>query len=117
MRYLIISETGGFFLGAQASYVFESLFGNADTSSKNKTYAIFAKENPFGISSAASFSSKEDAEYYMNNYLSKIHEDLKIVSVETDRKHISATELIKSGFGDYTHDMMDNLPMISDEVH
>jgi hypothetical protein len=117
VRYLIVSETYGFFLGAHASYVFESIFGKTDSGSKNKMYAIFAKENPFGIYAAASFSSKADAQYYMDNYLSKIHNDLKIVDVESNHKHVSVTDLIRAGFVEYTHDMMDNLPMFSEEIH
>jgi hypothetical protein len=118
MKYLIVSETHGFFLGAHTNEMLEALFGQITAiESSFKKHAIFAKENPFGIYSAVSFSTKEDAQFYIDKYLSNIFGDLKVVNIASNEKYINVIDLIKANYGKYTHDMMDNLPTQSDSVH
>jgi hypothetical protein len=112
MRFLIVSEKHGFFLGVQPNAVFGSLLGE-----KESSYVIFAKENPYQIVAAVSFEHEAQAQYYIDAYLNKIYDDLKIVSLNTSHKHVNVVDLIKAGFESYTHSMMDSLPMLSETIH
>ena len=107
-RYIIVSDTMGAFLGTHLS----SLFGE-----DSKMFVLFAKTDIFGIYKAASFETKEEAKIYIKDYLSKRFDDLKILEIYTEDKYISVVHLIKAGYSEYTHMMVDNLPMISEDYH
>lgn len=103
MRYLIVEKTKGVFLGAYS------------------IFALFAKNDKFGIVKAYSFSTKQDAEEYIEDSLkaSLASEGLEFSVIEIDSKdeYVKVEDIIKQGYGEYTHMMMDNLPMISESVH
>jgi hypothetical protein len=108
MRYMIADEDFGVFLGTHMS----SLFGD-----KSRLYAIFAKTDMFGIYKATSFENTNDAQIYIDEFLSKGYDNLSIIPIDVDEKYICVSKIIKAGYEKYTHDMMDNMPMMSDSVH
>jgi hypothetical protein len=99
MRYIIIEKEFGVFVGA---------FDN---------YAIYAKNEIFGVDKIASFASYEEAENCIENSFSKSDKEYSIEAIDTPLTYIPIKDVIKAGFGKYTHRMMNNIPMISEEVH
>ena len=99
MRYLIVEKEKGLFLGS---------FRNA---------ALFAKGNIFGIIKAPSFDTEADAEHYIANYLLKDERQYGVIAVDSKDKYVSIIDIIKQGFGAYTHELIDFLPMISEATH
>ena len=108
MRYMIADEDFGVFLGTHMS----TLIGD-----KNRIYAIFAKTDMFGIYKATSFDTDVDAGLYIDDFLSKGYDKLSVVPIESKEKYVCVSKIIKAGYEKYTHDMMDNMPMLSDAVH
>lgn len=108
MRYMIASEDLGLFLGTQIS----SLLGDS-----GKILVIFAATDVFGIYKATSFDSEEDANRYIEEFLSKKYKNLRVLPIEVKEKYVSAIDAIKAGYEQYTHMMVDNLPMQSETVH
>ena len=99
MRYAIIEEDLGFFLGAF------------------QKYGVFAKTDTFGLSKAFAFDEEKEANSFIDEYLGRDRGDWNVVGIETDDKHIDVVDLIKSGYEKYTHQMIDSLPMQSFEIH
>jgi hypothetical protein len=99
MRYTIVEEDLGFFLGAL------------------KNYGIFAKNDIFGLSKAFSFETRQDAEEFIADWMDTNEKDFLIIEIETNEKYIGVTELLKNGHGKYTHTMMNSIEMISTELH
>lgn len=99
MRYAIIEEDLGFFLG---SY---------------QKYGIFAKTDVLGITKAYTFASKKEAEEYIDDYLGRDRGDWKVLSIKAKDKYTDVVDLIKEGYGKYTHTMIDSLPMESTAIH
>jgi hypothetical protein len=98
-RYIIIEKDLGVFAG-----VFDK-------------YPVFAKNDIFGFNRITSFSSRENAEEWIHNYLNKDKNEFDIVEIETPYDFVTIIDVIRSGYGQYTHYMMDNIPMISDKIH
>jgi hypothetical protein len=99
MRYAIIEEDLGFFLGAF------------------QKYGVFAKTDVFGLSKAYSFKTEDEANGFVEEYLGKDRGDWLIVGINTDEKYIDVVHLLKCGYDKYTHQMIDALPMISTLIH
>lgn len=99
MRYAIIEEDLGFFLGAY------------------QKFGVFAKTDVFGIHKAYSFKTEKEANSFLNKSLGKDRGDWLVVGINTDEKYIDVVHLLKSGYGRYTHNMIDSLPMYSQEIH
>jgi hypothetical protein len=99
MRYTIVEEDLGFFLGAL------------------KNYGIFAKNDIFGLSKAFSFETRQDAEEFIADWMDTNEKDFLIIEIETDEKYIDVTDLLRRGYSKYTHGMMDSIEMISTEIH
>lgn len=99
MRYAIIEEDLGFFLGAF------------------QKFGVFAKTDLFGLHKAYSFKTEEEANKFIGEYLGKDRGYWLVVSIDTDEKYIDVVDLLKSGYGKYTHNMVDSLPMTNQEVH
>lgn len=101
MRYLIVEKERGLFLGA-----YKNLF-------------LFARSNIFPIVRAPSFESLQDAEYYIASYL-KTENDGRtygVIEVESKDKYVNVVDVIKAGYKEYTHDLIDFLPMQSEAIH
>jgi hypothetical protein len=99
MRYLIVEKNRGLFLGAY------------------RNNFLFARHCVFPILRAPSFSTEEDAEYYIENYLKMNERDYGIIQVETKDKYVSIIDIIKAGYEEYTHNLIDFLPMDSEAIH
>jgi hypothetical protein len=78
---------------------------------------IFSKNDMFGISRAYSFDTKKDAFKYMQAFLIEDYPLCKIVEIESSGQYVDVIDLIKSGYTQYTHDMVDALPMDNETIH
>ena len=79
MRYAIIEEDLGFFLGAF------------------QKFGVFAKTDVFGLHKAFGFDSEEDADTFIDEYLGRDRGDWLVVGIDTSDKYIDIVDLIKSG--------------------
>jgi hypothetical protein len=66
---------------------------------------------------APSFDSEEDAAYYIENYLKTTERTYGIIQVESKDKYVSVIDVIKAGYKEYTHNLIDFLPMDSEAIH
>jgi hypothetical protein len=98
-RVVAISEDLGIFLGTVGGY------------------AIFSKDDPIGIPKAFGFSSIEEAENYFAENLPKTKKTIFFAEVEAKGKYVTCVELIKSGYDEYTKEMLENMPTASDHYH
>ena len=104
-RYIIIDENRGVFLG---TYTEEDIGKQSSDNSKN--YALFACNNPFGVTKACSFSSEEKAIAYIQDVFPKRRwSTLSPKPVESDNEYPDVVDIIKSGYSEYTYDMIDGL--------
>lgn len=108
MRFMIADEEEGLFLG---TYI------NSMAEDKPRMSAIFARTDIFGIRKATSFETQEDAQLYIDEFLSKRYDNLLVIVMHTDEKYIDVVDIIKAGHERYTHLMMDNIPMQSELIH
>jgi hypothetical protein len=99
MRYTVIEEDLGFFLGAF------------------QKFGVFAKTDVFGLSKAYSFHNEEEANEFIDEYLGRDRGDWKVVAIDTENKYIDVIDLLKNGYSKYTHNMADSIPMISSSIH
>jgi hypothetical protein len=99
MRYAIVDEDLGFFLGAF------------------QKFGVFAKTDVFGLYKAFSFDTEKEANAFIDEYLGRDRGDWSVVSVDTKDKYINVVDLLKNGYDKYTHQMMDGLTMTNIQVH
>lgn len=100
MRYIIVDEERGVFLGSF------------------NQYALFAKNDILGSTKAFSFDTKDDAEEYIESAFAKNKKaKCKVIEVEGKNKYVCVEDIIKQGYGMYTHYLVDNLPMQSESFH
>lgn len=99
MRYLIVEKERGLFLG-----IYHSLL-------------IFAKNNIFPIVKVPSFNSEDEAMQFIASTLSKEGLDCGVIIVNSKEKYVNIVDVIKAGYSEYTHDLIDNIPMISEKIH
>ena len=91
----------GVFLG---TYSGEDLGQLEDT----KLYACFAANNPFGLTTACSFTDPRIAmDYIADTFAPHKRSGLNIAPVESDTDYPTVIDIIKSGHADATHDMLD----------
>lgn len=110
MRYVIIDEEMGVFLG---THRMPAPGGNGILS----IMRIFSKNDMFGISRAYSFDTKREAFKYMQAFLIEDYPLCKVAEIHSDGQYVDVVDLIKSGFTQYTHDMVDALPMYNETIH
>ena len=99
MRYLIIEKDLGLFLG-----YYKGIF-------------LFAKESTLPVTKVPSYDSIEEAEFYISQYLPKKDKKYGVISALSEDKYISVIGLIKQGYAEYTHNMIDYLPMLTETMH
>lgn len=99
MKYLIVEKEKGVFLGAYRSI------------------HLFAKDNIFPIIKAPSFDTQQLAEFYIAQTFSGDGLQYGVIEIDSKDKYVSLVEIIKQGYAEYTHDLIDNLPMISEKFH
>lgn len=109
-RYIIVDRNKGVFLGT-----YTSADVGGDESDK-QVYALFACNNHLGLTQACSFRTAHSAETYIKDVFPKnkgFH--LKAFAITTELEFPSVVDIIKSGYGEYTYDMVDGL--FQDEEH
>jgi hypothetical protein len=75
-----------------------------------RVYACFAANNPFGLTTACSFKTERTAQNYITDlFPPKKQRQLSTLTVETETEFPTVVDLIKSGHGDITFDMIDGL--------
>jgi hypothetical protein len=99
MRYLVVEKELGLFLG-----VYQGIF-------------IFAKNNVFPIIKSPGFDSEEDAEYYIGKYFPKKDKTYGVICIETKSRYVNIVDVIKSGYKEYVHDLVNFIPMYSEAIH
>lgn len=123
-KYIIIEGKMGVFLG---TYSLADLYNESEVDELeydipehefNRSYAMFASDNPLSIPVALSFDNLNEAEGYIKDAFSGV-KDLKLmpVPIKTNNHYADVVDIIKSGYGDFTFDMMDGLPEVSDQIH
>jgi hypothetical protein len=126
-RYVIIDDEHGVFLGTYTMLDFQSeieegfLSANEEMSHEdwNKSFALFAKDNPFEIYRACSFSTSQEAKRFIKDAFGGAAKKLKLKTapVECSSYYPDVIDLIKSGYGEHTYDMMDGLASPSKHLH
>jgi hypothetical protein len=99
MRYLIVEKDRGLFLGS-----FKNIF-------------LFAATSIFPVNKVPSFGTEADAEYYIATYLMDENSQYGVIQVESKDKYVHIIDIIKQGYGKYTHQLMDFIPMPSETIH
>jgi hypothetical protein len=99
MRYLIVEKDRGLFLGAY------------------KEYFLFARNNIFPIVKAPSFNTLEEAELYIAYYLNETDRKYGVIEVDSKNKYVNIVDVLKAGYKEYTHNLIDFLPMQSEAIH
>jgi hypothetical protein len=103
IRYIISDDNMGVFLGTYNGY-------DLGMEDDNRIYACFAANNPFGLTTACSFKTERAAYHYIQDmFPPKKQRNLKTYEVETDSEFPTVVDMIKSGLGDETFDMIDGL--------
>lgn len=121
-RYVIIDDKNGVFLGTYTMADFKSKIEEEfledheyiEPTDLDKSFALFAKDNPFLVPRACSFETKEEAKQFISdsfgNTAGKLN--LSLEPVSTGSHYPNVVELIKSNLGYTTFDMLDGL-----EIH
>lgn len=100
MRYIIVDEKRGVFLGAY------------------KQYALFARNDMLGSTKAFSFTTHSEAEEYIENALAGYKDGVyAIIEIDAKNKYVRVEDIVRQGYGRYTHYLIDNLPMPSESFH
>ena len=75
-----------------------------------RVYATFAANNPFGVTNVCSFKTERAAcNYIVDMFPPRKQKQLSTLKVETETEFPTVVDLIKSGHGDHTFDMIDGL--------
>jgi hypothetical protein len=98
-RYLLINKEMGVFLGTYLKYV------------------LFAKSDAEEIVKAYSFSDEESARIFAMKGTEMSQEDYFIAPIQANDKYVHVVDLIKAGYGDHVYNLMNNIEMVSYEVH
>lgn len=99
MRYIIIEKSMGVFLGSYA------------------VFAVFAKNEKFGLTKATSFATRETAEEFVESMLNKEGSEFDVVGIDTKDKLVRVEDIIRAGYGQYTYSMLNNIPPVSETFH
>lgn len=105
MRYIILDPKEGIFLGTR------------EHPETGKYGMLFSSNNLFEITKATCWDTKEDAERYMNRYMKAACPFCYVVGIDSNDDYVDIVDIIKSGYGDYAHDMADFIPMHSNSIH
>lgn len=101
-RYVIVDANMGIFLGT---------YSGEDLGMDNeKTYACFAANNPFKLTTACAFETEEIAEEFIENVFPlsrRCH--LDILTVESESHFPTIVEIIKSGHAEHTFNMIEGM--------
>lgn len=112
MRYLIVDEDYGVFLGSR-------LLSGSISDDDSEIAIIFSKTSPYVVRKAVSFEKISDAERYIEflELGNPDYESLSVIEVEGDERYVDIIDIVKEGYGEYVKDMVDCMPMQSIEIH
>lgn len=116
-KFVIIDPEDGVFLGTTGA---NEVTPYIDIPREAKIIALFSGNNVFDLTKAVAFFHEEDARSYYKSYLRGRYPDAFIAEVETsknDTPYVDTIEILKAGYGSYIGDMIDALPMPSQELH
>lgn len=100
-RYIIVDEKMGVFLGTYDAH-------QLGIENDHRMYACFAENNPFGLTTACSFKSSRAAQHYIKDMFPiRKQQDLGVLPVDTDSEFPSVVEMVKAGYADHCHDMLE----------
>lgn len=122
-RYVIVDEENGVFLGSYTMSDFQEQIEEEfleegefiPERDLEKSFALFAKDNPFAVSRACSFETIEEAQRFILDSFGSTAKRLKLKTapVVTQSLYPDVVDLIKSGLGHTTFDMLDGLEITS----
>ena len=105
MRYIIIDPKEGVFLGTRE---------RPDTGDYGM---LFSRNNMFEITKATAWDNRAGAEKYLNRYVKQFCPFSYVVEIDSNEDYVDIVDIIRSGYGDCAHDMMNFIPMYSDSIH
>ena len=108
MRYLIVDEEMGVFLGTHRMPA---------GLNEGRIFRIFSENDMFGLSRAFAFDNKREAFVYMQTFLLQDYPYCRVVEIEGEGQYVDVIDLIKAGYSRYTDGMMDSLPMLNETIH
>ena len=126
-RYVIVDDENGIFLGTYTMADFkqkieEEFLGEDEyipPYDLDRSFALFAKDNPFSVPRACSFETREEARHFIKDQFGPTAKRLRLKTapVETSSQYPDVVDLIKSNLGHMTFDMLDGLDITSKYMH
>ena len=115
-KFVIIDPADGVFLGTTGRDAAEAFI---DVPKGARVIALFSGNNIFDLTKAAAFFTEKDADEYMRAYIKRPTSGSFVAKVSSDSKdpYVDVVDLIKSGYGEYVEDMIDAMPMLSQNIH
>lgn len=116
-KFIIIDPEDGVFLGTTNR---NDLPPYVDIPQDARIVALFSANNIFDLTKAVAFFHEDDAKKYLNTYIARRCPDAFVASIETNKNetpYVDAVDILKAGYGSYIEDMVDALPMLSQELH
>ena len=98
-RYLLINKEMGVFLGTYNKFV------------------LFAKNDAIDSVKAYSFKDEASARKFTSGGTDLSEEQYFIAPIEANDKYVHVVDLIKAGYGDHVYNLINNIEMISHQVH
>jgi hypothetical protein len=98
-RYLLIDKKLGVFLGTYLKF------------------ALFAANEGLDIVKAYTFETETDVHKFVETNTGLKEDEYFIAPIETKEKYVTIIELIKAGYGEHIHNMINNLQMLSYSEH
>lgn len=107
MRYIIVDPEEGIFLGTR---------GDPD---RRRIGMIFSSNNLFELRKACSWRTQDAAHDYLEHHLKHLCPTAFVAGIDTDDKDdfVDVIDIIKSGYGDYTFELFDAIPVDNHTVH
>lgn len=116
-KFVIIDPEDGVFLGTTGR---NEIPPYVDIPQDARIVALFSGNNIFDLTKAVGFFNETDANKYLNTYILRRCPDAFVASIETkeeDSPYVDTIDLVKAGYGKHVEDMVDALPMPSQELH
>jgi hypothetical protein len=115
-KYIIIDPQDGIFLGTAKNEDVNFMDAKVDD---RRLIALFSINNMLGITKAVGFFKKSDAYYYMDVYIKERYPEAFVAEVhdELEGPYVDTISIVKSGYGEYAWDMIDEIPYPSQLVH
>jgi hypothetical protein len=116
MKYIIIDPEEGVFLGTAKNDELDSISG---VPAGVKILALFSTHNIFDITKAVSFNSSNEAEQYLKTYIQRGCPKAFVAKIDApaSNEFVDVIDIIKAGYGEYTREMVDAIPMYNKEIH